>query len=160
MLSFHHRSICCQIFGQVGDGIAGDGDGACGPGRAGGCLRVDPGGMVHEVCVKTGVLDLLLVQISGELVDDGPHHLQMPQFLCADIGQQPFQLRIRHGVALAEIAQRRAEFAVRTTVLTDDKRCQLGVGVFDIDGILQLLLVDKHQPFPPFSQGHGSRNHA
>ena len=37
---------------------------------------------------------------------------------------------------------------------------ELGVGVFDIDGILQLLLVDKHQPFPPFSQGHGSRNHA
>ena len=49
--------------------------------------------------------------------------------------------------------------AVRTTVLTDDERRQLGVGIGDAHGVLQLLFIHKHQSEPPSSQGHGSLSH-
>ena len=38
-------------------------------------------------------------------------------FLHADVGQQALELRVGHGVALREIAQRRAELAVGASVL-------------------------------------------
>mgnify|MGYP001348676451 CR=1 FL=1 len=84
------------------------------------------------------------------------NHLQMPQLLCADVGQQALELGVGHGVALGEVAQRRAELAVRAAVLADDHRRQLGVGCGDLHRILQLFLINKHQAFPPNSQGHGS----
>ena len=80
----------------------------------------------------------------------------MPQFLRADVGQQTLQLRIGHGVALGKVAQGRAQLAVGTAVLADDHRRQLGVGCGDLHRILQLFLINKHQAFPPNSQGHGS----
>ena len=80
----------------------------------------------------------------------------MPQFLCTDVGQQALQLRIGHGVALGKVAQGRAQFPVGSAVLANDHRRQLGVGCGDLHRILQLFLINKHQAFPPNSQGHGS----
>ena len=82
------------VLREVGDGVAGDLHGGGGPGVAGGELGEDPGGVVHEVGLKAGVLDLLLRQVPGQLVDDGPHHLQVPQLLGADVGQHALELSI------------------------------------------------------------------
>lgn len=71
------------------------------------------------------------------------------RLLSTDIGEQSFQLRVGHGVALGQIAEGGAKLAVRSTILGDDDRRQLGIAVFDADGVLQLLLIDKHQSAPP-----------
>ena len=107
-----------------------------GPGVAGGELGKDPGGVVHEVGLKAGVLDLLLRQVSGQLVDDGPHHLQVPQLLGADVGQHALELGIGHGVALGEVAQRRAKLSVGAAVLRDNCRGEPWIRVLDLDGVL------------------------
>ena len=111
--------------------------------------------MVDEVGVKARGVDILLGEIARQLMDDGADHLQMPKFLRSNIRQQSLQLGVGHGVTLAQVAQRRAELAVRAAVLADDQRGQLGVRVLDADGVLQLLLIDKHQSDPPSSHGHG-----
>ena len=89
-LFLHSRTICGQVFREVCDGVAGDLHGGGGPGEAGGELGEDPGGVVHEVGFKSGILDLLLCQVPGQLVNDGPHHLQMTQFLCTHIGVKKY----------------------------------------------------------------------
>lgn len=47
-----------QIFGEVGDGVPGNGQGFGGEGGARGSLGIDTGGVVHKVGVKAAVLDL------------------------------------------------------------------------------------------------------
>ena len=86
MLSLRDRSICCQVLGKVCDGVAGDLHGGGGPGVAGGKLGEYAGGVIHKIGVETGGLDLLLGQVSSQLVNQRADHLQMPQFLCADRG--------------------------------------------------------------------------
>ena len=88
MLSLHDRSIGGQVLGEVGDDVAGGLDGPGAPGEAGSGGGVDPGGVVHEVGGEGGVLDLILFQVPGQLVDDGGHHLHVTQFLCADCGSK------------------------------------------------------------------------
>ena len=77
-----------QVLGEVGDDVAGGLDGPGAPGEAGGGGGVDPGGVVHEVGGEGGVLDLILFQVPGQLVDDGGHHLHVTQFLRADCGSK------------------------------------------------------------------------
>ena len=115
--------------------------------------------MIGEIGGEGAVLDLAVGKIAGELVDHAAHHLEMTELLGADVRQKTFQLGIRHGKALAEIAQRCAQFSIRTTVLADDQRCQFGIGIFDPNRVLQLLFIDKHYWFPPFSHGQGSSSH-
>ena len=86
MLHIRSRTICCKILSEVRDGVAGDLHGGGGPGIAGGKLGEDSRGMVHEVGLEARILDLPLRQVPGQLMNDGPHHFQMPQFLCADCG--------------------------------------------------------------------------
>ena len=102
MLSLHHRTIRGQILGQVGDRIAGDLHSSGGPGGAGG---------------KACGFDLLLAEVSGQLMDNGPNHFQVPKLLGPDVRQQSLQLRVGHGKPLAEIAQRRPQLSVRPPVL-------------------------------------------
>ena len=115
--------------------------------------------MIHEVRFIAGVLHFLLCHAPGQLVNDGSHHLQMPQLLHTNIRQQRLQLRVWHGVALAEIPQGGSQLSVRPAVLADDEGRQFGIGVGDAYRVLQLLLIDKHQSEPPSSQGHGSLSH-
>jgi hypothetical protein len=93
MLSLHHRPIRCQILSQVGDDIAGNLHGGGGPGIAGGELRIDAGRVIHKVGVKPGGPNLLLRQISGQLMDKGAHHLQVAQFLCSYKGVKMYQFK-------------------------------------------------------------------
>ena len=55
-------------------------------GNAAGCLRPDTGSVVDIVGSEAGGLDLLRSQVSGQLMDDGGHDLQMGQFLRTCIG--------------------------------------------------------------------------
>lgn len=74
-----------QILGQVGDRIAGDLHSSGGPGGAGGKLGKDAGGVVHKVAVKACGFDLLLAEVSGQLMDNGPNHFQVPKLLGPDV---------------------------------------------------------------------------
>lgn len=91
-------------------------DGGRRPGEPRSCRGIDPCGVVHKIGGKGRItLNLLIRQISGQLVYDGCHHFQMPQLLCADVRQQALNLWIGHGVALGEIPQGGAQLPVRTT---------------------------------------------
>ena len=108
--------FCCHIFGQIADRISFYTDGGRRPGEPRSCRGIDPCGVVHKIGGKGRItLNLLIRQISGQLVYDGCHHFQMPQLLCADVRQQALNLWIGHGVALGEIPQGGAQLPVRTT---------------------------------------------
>ena len=49
---------------------------------------------------------------------------------------------------------------VLSAVLGDDNGGQLRIDIFDLHRVLELFLIDKHQAFPPSSQGHGSFSQA
>jgi hypothetical protein len=42
--------------------------------------------MVHKIGGKCGVLDLGILQISGQLMHNGTDHFQVSQFLCTSKG--------------------------------------------------------------------------
>ena len=86
MLHLCSCTISGKILSEVRDGVAGDLHGGGGPGIAGGELREHAGSVIHKIGVETGGLDLLLGQVSSQLVNQRADHLQMPQFLCADRG--------------------------------------------------------------------------
>jgi len=69
-----------QVLRQVGDGVTLDGHGRGIPGEARGCRGVDTYGVVHEIGRERGVTELIVLQIPGQLVNDGPDHFQMAQF--------------------------------------------------------------------------------
>lgn len=85
MLSLRGRTICCKVFCQIGDRIAGNLHGCGAPRRAGSKLRVDASGVVHKVGVKSGGPDLIFVEVAGQLVDDGPYHFQVSELFGSDI---------------------------------------------------------------------------
>lgn len=72
--------LCRQVLRQIGDDVAGDLHGRGRPGVAGGELRIDAGGVIHKISVEAGGFDLLFAQVAGELMDQGAHHFQVPQF--------------------------------------------------------------------------------
>lgn len=69
----------------------------------------------------------------------GGDHFKMCQFFGADVGEQSFELRIRHGIALAQVAQRRAHLSIRAAVLTDDDFGVFWIGTGDFDRVLQFF---------------------
>lgn len=86
MLSLHDRGICGKILGEIRDGIACDLHGGSRPRITGGELWEHAGSVIHKIGVKAGGLDLLLGQVSSQLVNQRADHLQMPQFLCTGRG--------------------------------------------------------------------------
>lgn len=82
-LCLHGRAICRQILDEIGHGVAGDGDAARAPRRAGGRLRIDARRMIDEVGREARFPLLLLRQIPCQLVNDRTDHLQMPKLLRA-----------------------------------------------------------------------------
>ena len=150
--------LCCQVFCKIGDHIAFYADAGGVPGGTRCSGGVDTGGVVSEIGSKTAFPDLILCQVPSQLVNDGAHHFKVSKFFCTDIGKKPLQFRIGHGVTLAQIAQRCSQFAVRAAILADDPGSQLGIGLGDLDRVLQTFLVYKHYFCPPLllSQGQGS----
>ena len=71
------------------------------------------------------------------------------------IRQNSRQLRIRHGIPLAQIPQRGANLPMGPPILGNNRLRQLGVGVFNAHRILQPLFIHKHQSSPVLSQGQG-----
>ena len=93
MLSFSHRTICCQILRQVRDDISGRLDAGRSPGEPGGGGGVDAGGVVYEVGREGGTVpDLLVGEIPGELVDDGGDHLHVAELFSPYQGVKMAQL--------------------------------------------------------------------
>ena len=92
--------------------------------------------MVDKVGIEACFSDLFLGEVTRELMDNGADHFEMSQLLCTDVGQQALELGVGHGVALGEVAQRRAELAVRAAVLRDDRRGKPWIRVLDLDGVL------------------------
>lgn len=105
-----------QVLCEVRDGVARDLHGARRPRVTRGELWENARRVVDKVRLEPSLLDLLLGQIARKLVNDRADHLEMPQLLCADVGQQALELGVGHGVALGEVAQRRAELAVRASI--------------------------------------------
>lgn len=87
--------LCCQILCQVSDGIAGGLHCGGAPGGAGCGNGVHAGSVVHKVGIKTGSFDLLVAEVPGQLMDNGAHHLQMPQLLRAYKGVEMYHFGIR-----------------------------------------------------------------
>lgn len=94
-MCLHDRSICGQVLGQIRNGVTGDGDAVRAPGRARGSCGVDRGGVIDKVGGKAALLNVVLRQVPGKLVNDGSHHFQMAQFLGAWIvGDMAHQLQL------------------------------------------------------------------
>lgn len=72
-----------EVFVQVGDRVAGDGEGVCIERRAGRRNRIDAGRVVDEIRVKALLPDLLGRQIPRELVNDRADHLEVRQLFRA-----------------------------------------------------------------------------
>lgn len=104
-----------QILRQIGDQVALHSHRRSVPREAGGGGRINTGGVVHEVRLVSGLLDLLRRHASGQLMNDGANNLEVPELLHADVRQQSLQLRIWHGVPLTQIPQRCTEFPIRPT---------------------------------------------
>ena len=81
-----HCTICCHVLCQVADDVALYADSGGIPGGAGRGGGVDAGGVVYKVGGKAALPHLLIVQVAGQLVDDGADHLQVAQFLSTYIG--------------------------------------------------------------------------
>lgn len=68
----------------------------------------------------------------------------MRQFFRTDICQKPGNLPVRHGIPLRQVTHGSGEFAVRSAELADDHLGDLGIGLGDVDGILQPFFIIPH----------------
>ena len=134
---------------QVGDGVALAGKLRGREGNAARRLRPDTRGVVHKIGGHALLLDLFRRQAPAQLAHQRAHHLQMGQLLGADVRQNARQLGVGHGVPLAQIPQAGADLAVRPAILADDDLSGAGVRVFDVNGVLQMLLIAPHGRFSP-----------
>ena len=103
-LFLYGSTICCKVLCQVGDQVALAGHAGGAVGEPGGSGGIHSRSAVHEVGVEPRGFDLLLCEVAGQLVDDGADHFHVAQLLRSDVRQESFQLRVRHGEALAEVA--------------------------------------------------------
>lgn len=77
-------------------------------------LGPDSQGVIHIIFIKTTLLDFIHGEVSGQLIHDCSHHLQMSQLLCSDIIQKPGHLLVGSSKLLGQIAHTCAHFSVRT----------------------------------------------
>ena len=70
-----------KVLTQIRQGVTLDLHGRGRPGETGGGCRVDPCRVIHKIRSKSGIPDLTVAEIPGQLMDDGADHLQMAQFL-------------------------------------------------------------------------------
>ena len=66
-----------QVLRKICDGIAFDLHSRGSPGGAGGEGWIHPCGMIHKIGREGRILDLTVLQVPGQLVDNGAHHFQM-----------------------------------------------------------------------------------
>lgn len=85
MLFLRSRTICCQIFKQIGQRVPRTLQGGCAERDTGSGLRIDPDGVIDEIGVKAARADLLRRQVAGELIYHGGDHFSMGELLGPDI---------------------------------------------------------------------------
>ncbi len=80
-----------KILVEIGDHVALDREILRVKGNARGCNGVHTRGVIHKVGSERRTLDLLLAEITGELVEDGADHLQVRELLTTlrSIGNVP-----------------------------------------------------------------------
>lgn len=74
--------FCCQVLCQISHRVSFHGHHSGVIQCAGSGVGEYTNCMIHKVGSKRRILDLTLLQISCELMDDCPNHLQMAQFFC------------------------------------------------------------------------------
>jgi len=100
-LFLRSRTICCKVFYQVTDNIAGRLKGGCGKRNTGCSLRIDAGCVIDKVSFHSAFLDFFHAQSFGQLVQDCADQLDMRQLFCTNIGQPCFDLSPWSSVTLA-----------------------------------------------------------
>lgn len=70
-----------QILGQIRDNVARDLHGGGRPGIARGELGIYASGVVHKISVESRSFDLVIIQVSSELMDQSAYHFQVTKFL-------------------------------------------------------------------------------
>ena len=128
--------LCRQVFGKIGNGVAGGLSVRGGKGLAAGGNGVDTRGVVHEIGGESAVLNLLGSKIAGELVYYRRNYLLVRQFLRADVRKNSHNLAVGHTVSLEKITGRSSHFPVGTAELCHYQLCKGGVGGFNIYGVL------------------------
>ena len=102
-MRLRYRTICCKIFVQIGERVAGDGK-CVRVERCAGCRsRVDARGVVHKIRVEALLLNLLRRQIPRELIHDRADHLEVRQFFRTDKGVRRKRGLNRSSLAIKEI---------------------------------------------------------
>ena len=96
MLSLQGRTICCQVLCQIGDSIAGGLHRGGTPGSTGSSSGVYAGGVINEIGVKSCGFDLLIGEVSGQLMNYGSYHLQMTQLFGTYRGVEMYHFGIRN----------------------------------------------------------------
>ena len=107
----------CKVFVEVGQNIAFRLHRCSGVRSTCRRRRIYSGGMVNEVSVHSGFFYLLGGQVLRQLIDYRTDHFKMCKLFRAYVGEYRFKFRVRHCVALAEVAERSSEFAVGSSVL-------------------------------------------
>ena len=73
-----------QILGKIRDDVSFDSDVLHVEGNAGCGDGIQPRGVIHKVGGEGTVLDLLLREIAGKLVQNGGDHFHVREFFCTD----------------------------------------------------------------------------
>ena len=81
MLFLRSRTIRSQIFCQICNDISLYTDCCRSPWGAGSKLWIDSGGMVNKVRCKIGHADIVVIEITSQLMDYGTNNLEVCQFL-------------------------------------------------------------------------------
>ncbi len=106
---------------------------------------------VHDiVAVQPGRFQLFAGGALHALMDHRPDHLPVGELFGADIVERGADAVIRHGEALRQIAERRAQLGIGAAVLRHEQLCHLEIRLGDIDRIFQPFFIDPHKP--PSSQ--------
>ena len=106
-----------HVFEKVGDRVAfrlelggAVWHAACG-------LGPDAHGVIDIVRRESLCLQFLRRQVSCQLVDDGCDHFHVGKFLGADVGEHCLLHPVRHHIALGQVAEGGADFAVGAPLL-------------------------------------------
>ena len=89
-LFLHSRTISRHVLSEIADHVPLYADGCGGPGKSGRGSGINAGGVVDKVGGKCTILNLLVRQLAGQLMNDGSDHLQVAQFLCTHIGVKKY----------------------------------------------------------------------
>ncbi len=117
--------------------------------------------VVDVVFVKAARLDLVVAEISRQLIDDGSHHFHMAKLFASDVGQYAYDSAVGHCIALIQVPCGGGKLTVRTSEGGDYHAGEAGVWIGNLYRVLKLFFIDPHYFFAslcaplPSCQGQG-----